>query len=145
MSAREHSWTLRFLLVALALLFVGGNPLYGQSSAAFTATLSGRVTDPAGLAVKGATVILTSTDQGLTRTSTTADSGLYNFTFLPAGSYALEAKAPGFKQYKQEGITLAAGQNAEQEVSLVVGAVTESVKVTSQAPLLNAENANISQ
>jgi hypothetical protein len=85
MSAREHSWTLRFLLVALALLFVGGNPLYGQSSAAFTATLSGRVTDPAGLAVKGATVTLASPEQGISRTSSTEDAGLYVFTFLPAG------------------------------------------------------------
>jgi hypothetical protein len=145
MSGRERSLKLRLLLGALALLFLCYKPVYGQSSAAFTATLNGRVTDPAGLAVKGVTVTLTSADQGLSRTSTTADSGLYNFTFLPAGTYALEAKAPGFKQYKQEGITLAAGQTAEQQVSLVVGAVTESVEVTSQAPLLNADNANISE
>ena len=57
----------------------------------------------------------------------------------------LEVKAPGFKQYRQEGITLAAGQNAEQQVSLVVGALTESIQVTSQAPLLNVDNANISE
>src|ERR1700758_973855 len=145
MSARQHSWTPRYLLIALALLFAGGKPLYGQSSAAFTATLSGRVTDPAGLAVKGATVTLTSAEQGLLRTSSTGDAGLYVFTFLPAGEYVLEAKAQGFKQYRQEGITLAAGQSAEQQVSLVVGAVTESIEVTSQAPLLNADNANISE
>jgi hypothetical protein len=145
MSAREHSWTLRFLLVALALLFVGGNPLYGQSSAAFTATLSGRVTDPAGLAVKGATVTLASPEQGISRTSSTEDAGLYVFTFLPAGVYVLDAKAPGFKQYRQEGITLAAGQNAQQPVSLVVGALTDSIQVTAQAPLLNVDNANISE
>jgi hypothetical protein len=145
MSAREHSWTLRFLLVALALLFVGGKPLYGQSSAAFTATLSGRVTDPAGLAVKGATVTLTSPEQGISRTSSTEDAGLYVFTFLPAGLYVLDAKAPGFKQYRQDGITLAAGQNAEQPISLVVGALTDSIQVTAQAPLLNADNANISE
>src|SRR5579863_9115264 len=145
MSGRERSWQLRLLLGALAVLSIFCKPLYGQSSAAFTATLSGRVTDPAGLAVSGATVTVTSPDQGIARSSSTGDAGLYNFTFLPAGTYTLEAKAPGFKQYTQEGITLAAGQNAEQEVSLVVGALTESVKVTSQAPLLNAENANISQ
>jgi hypothetical protein len=145
MSDRKHSWTRRFLLVALALLFVGGKQIYGQSSAAFTATLSGRVTDPAGLAVKGAAVTLTSADQGISHTSSTGDAGLYTFTFLPAGIYTLEAKASGFKQYKQEGITLAAGQNAEQQVSLVVGAVTESVEITAQAPLLNVDNANISE
>src|ERR1700684_4030007 len=145
MSAREHSWALRLLLVVLALLFAGGKPLYGQSSAAFTATLSGRVTDPAGLAVKGATVTLTSPDQGLLRTSSTEGAGLYVFTFLPPGVYVLEVKSSGFKQYRQEGITLAAGQSAEQQVGLVVGALTESIQVTSQAPLLNTDNANISE
>src|SRR5580700_8393960 len=145
MSAREHSWTLRFLLVALALLFVGGNPLYGQSSAAFTATLSGRVTDPAGLAVKGATVTLASPEQGISRTSSTEDAGLYVFTFLPPSVYTLETRIAGFKQYRQDGITLAAGQNAEQPISLVVGALTDSIQVTAQAPLLNADNANISE
>src|SRR6202035_5173225 len=54
-------------------------------------------------------------------------------------------KAPGFKQYRRSGITLAAGQNAEQPVSLVVGAPTDSIQVTAQAPLLNADNANISE
>src|ERR1700747_2274594 len=145
MSGRELSLKLRLLLGALALLFLCYKPVYGQSSAAFTATLSGRVTDPAGLAVKGATVTLTSAEQGLLRTSSTGGAGLYVFTFLPAGVYVLEAKAQGFKQYRQEGITLAAGQSAEQQVSLVVGAVTESIEVTSQAPLLNADNANISE
>ncbi|MGC1169964.1 MAG: TonB-dependent receptor, partial [Candidatus Acidiferrales bacterium] len=133
------------LLGAVAILLFCGKPLYGQSSAAFTATLNGRVTDPAGLAVKGASVTLTSSENGVSRTTSTGDTGLYTFTFLPAGNYTLEAKASGFKQYKQEGITLAAGQTAEQQVSLTVGAVTESVEVTSQAPLLNTDNANISE
>ena len=145
MSGRERSRQLWFLLGALAVLFLCCNPLYGQSSAAFTATLSGRVVDAAGLAVRGATVTLTSSDLGISRTTTSSDTGLYSFTFLPAGVYALEAKNPGFKQYRQEGIIMAAGQNAQQEISLTVGALTESVEVTSQAPLLNTDNANISQ
>ncbi|MFZ1973002.1 MAG: TonB-dependent receptor [Candidatus Acidiferrales bacterium] len=145
MSGRERSWKLGMLLGALAILLFCGKPLYGQSSAAFTATLNGSVTDPAGLAVKGATVTLTSSDKGVSRTTTTGDTGLYTFTFLPAGEYTLEAKASGFKQYKQQGITMTAGQTAEQAVRLTVGAVTESVEVTAQAPLLNADNANISE
>ncbi|MGC1684187.1 MAG: TonB-dependent receptor [Candidatus Acidiferrales bacterium] len=145
MSGRERSLQRWFLLGALAILFLSCRPVYGQSSTAFTATLGGRITDPAGLAIKGATVTVTSAELGISRTSSTGDTGLYTFTFLPAGVYSLEAKAPGFKGYKQDGITLAAGQSAEQEVSLVVGAVTESVEVASQAPLLNVDNANISE
>ncbi|MGA7854860.1 MAG: TonB-dependent receptor [Candidatus Acidiferrales bacterium] len=145
MAGKEQSWKLGLLLGALAVLLFCGKPLYGQSSAAFTATLNGRVVDPAGLAVRGATVTLTSSENGVSRTTSTGDTGLYTFTFLPAGDYTLEAKASGFKQYKQEGITLTAGQTAEQPISLTVGAVTESVEVTGQAPLLNTDNANISE
>jgi hypothetical protein len=145
MSGSDRSRQLGLLLGALVLLFLCCKPLYGQSSAAFTATLSGRVVDPAGLAVKGATVTLTSSELGISRTAESGETGLYSFTFLPPSVYTLETRTAGFKQYRQEGITLAAGQSAEQEVRLTVGALTESVEVTAQAPLLNADNANISQ
>src|SRR5580692_8957575 len=105
MSGRERSRQLWFLLGALAVLFLCCKPVHGQSSAAFTATLSGRVVDPAGLAVKGATVTLTSAELSISRTTESGDSGLYSFTFVPAGVYILETRISGFKQYRQEGIT----------------------------------------
>jgi hypothetical protein len=145
MSRRELSWKAVFLLCALILLFAGGKPLCGQSSSAFTATLSGTITDPSGAAVNGAKITLTSADLGVSRTYVTKDTGLYNFTFLPAAVYTLDVESPGFKHYKQEGITLAAGQNAQQNVSLAVGAISQNVEVTSQAPLVNVENATISE
>jgi hypothetical protein len=145
MSLNQRSWKLQFILGFLALLLLSGRPLYGQSSSAFTATLSGSVVDPAGASVNGAKVILTSPEIGFSRTYSTKDTGLYAFTFLPPAAYVLEVEAPGFKHYKQVGITLVAGQAAEQNVGLVVGAVTDKIEITSQAPLLNAENANISE
>jgi Carboxypeptidase regulatory-like domain len=145
MSHTKRSWKLGFVLGALGILFLSGKPLYGQSSSAFTATLSGTVTDPSGAAVSSAKVTLASTVLGLSWTYTTKDTGLYTFGFLPAGAYVLEVEGAGFKKYRQEGITLAAGQNAEQNVSLSVGAVTESVNVSSQASLVNTENANVSE
>jgi Carboxypeptidase regulatory-like domain len=145
MSGRNRSWKLRLLLGAFAVFLLSGESLYGQSSTAFTATLSGSVVDPAGAVVNGAKVTLTSAELGYSRTYTTKESGLYSFTFLPPSVYTLEVEAAGFKHYKQEGITMAAGQTAEQQVSLTVGAVTENVEVTSQAPLINNENANISE
>jgi hypothetical protein len=66
------------------------------------------------------------------------------FPQLPPAVYTLQAAATGFKHYKQAGISLAAGQTATQDVSLALGAVSEEVVVLSQAPLLNADNANIS-
>jgi hypothetical protein len=143
MSRRGRSWNLMFFVGAMALFLLSGNALYGQTQA-ISATLSGSVIDPAGLAVNGARVTLTSAERAISRSSSTESNGLYTFTLLPPAVYTLEVVAPGFKHYKQEGITLGAGQSAEQNVSLVVGATTERIEVTSQAPLLNADNANIS-
>jgi hypothetical protein len=145
MSGKECFSKAGFSLCALVFLLLSGKPLCAQSSSAFTATLSGSVLDPSGSAVNGAKVTLTSPEIGFSRMYSTKDTGLYTFTFLPPAVYTLEAEASGFKHYKQEGITLAAGQAAEQQVKLTVGAVTESVQVTSQAPLANTDNANISE
>jgi hypothetical protein len=135
----------RFLLILFVFASLAGAQVYGQSSAAFTATLNGTITDPAASSVNGAKVTLTSSEIGFSRTYVTKEQGLYTFTFLPPAVYVLEVEAPGFKRYKQEGITLAAGQTAEQPVTLTVGAVTESIEVSSQALLVNADNANISE
>jgi Carboxypeptidase regulatory-like domain/TonB dependent receptor len=143
MSDKQGNWYLRFALCALVLLLLGTGALYGQSQA-ITATLTGTVVDPSGQTVSGATVTLNSRDRGISRSASTEPNGSYTFTLLPPSVYTLDVEATGFKQYKQEGITLEAGQSAGQNISLVVGAATETVEVSSQAPLLNAENANIS-
>jgi hypothetical protein len=145
MLGKLRFWRFRFLLFLFVLVALGSTQLYGQSSTAFTATLSGNIVDPAGGTVSGAKVTLTSPAIGFSRTYLTKETGLYTFTFLPPAVYILEVEAKGFKHYKQEGITLAAGQAPEQNVSLVVGAVTETIEISSQAPLVNAENANVSE
>ena len=142
MSIRERSSRTSFLLGALALFLLAGNPLFGQNQQ-IAATLSGSVTDPTGLSVTGARVTLTSPQNGIVRTYSTQNSGLYTFTLLPPSIYILEVNAVGFKNYKQQGITLEAGQTSEQNVRLTVGSATESVEVSAQAPLLNVDNANI--
>jgi hypothetical protein len=124
-------------------VFLSGQAVYSQTQA-ITATLNGTVMDSAGQAVTGAKVTLTSAERGISRASSTGSTGLYSFTLLPPGAYTLVVEVPGFKLYRQDGITLEAGQTAEQNVKLSVGAVTETIEVTSQAPLINADNANIS-
>jgi hypothetical protein len=142
MSMKERSSRTSFLVGALALFLLAGNPLFGQNQQ-IAATLSGSVTDPTGLTVTGAKVTLTSPQNGIVRTYSTQNSGLYTFTLLPASVYILEVNAVGFKKYRQQEITLEAGQTSEQNVRLTVGSASESVEVSAQAPLLNVDNANI--
>jgi hypothetical protein len=133
-----------FAVAVPCFLLLCGSALYGQGQQTATATLSGSVNDPSGLAVSGAKVTLTSRDIGIARTQTTGVAGLYSFPLLPGGTYALQVDSAGFKTYQQGGITLEPGQSVTQNVNLVIGSTTEAITVTSQAPLLNAENANIS-
>jgi Carboxypeptidase regulatory-like domain/TonB dependent receptor len=143
MSERASFWNCRLLLAVLVLLLLNVTPLFSQNQE-FAATLSGSVTDPTGLPITGAKVTLSSAQNGINRAYVTQDGGLFSFTLLPPAVYSLEIDAAGFRNYKQQGITLAAGQTAEQNVRLTVGSTTEAVEVSAQAPLLNADNANIS-
>jgi hypothetical protein len=131
-------------LAGIALFVILGNrPSYGQNQEV-AATLNGTVMDSTGLSINGAKVTLTSTQNGITRTYTTQDSGLFTFTLLPPAVYSLEINVTGFKDYKQRAISLGAGQTVQQNVRLTVGSTSETIEVTAQTPLLNADNANIS-
>ena len=59
-------------------------------------TISGRVTDPSGAAVAGATVLVTNTAMGTKENLTTNAEGIYRATFLNPGMYQIEASASGF-------------------------------------------------
>jgi Carboxypeptidase regulatory-like domain/TonB dependent receptor len=133
---------MQMLLIFLicSLQFTGAH----AQLAVTTATLSGTVMDPSGSIVPQANVTLTSRERGITRTFTTDERGYYSFSQLPPGGYSLTIQAAGFEGYEQNGIVLDAGQSSGQDVKLTLGAVAEKVVVTSQAPLLNTGNANIS-
>src|SRR5580704_17820927 len=136
-------WQVYALAGIVLLVLTGSRPVYGQNQEV-AATLNGTVTDPAGLPVNGAKVTLSSAQIGIVRTYTTQDGGLFSFSLLPPAIYSLQVENSGFKANKQQGITLDAGQTAQQNVRLTVGSTSEKVEVTAQSPLLNADNANIS-
>ncbi len=62
-------------------------------------------------------------------------------TFLPVGRYTISIKAPGFKEQKQTGLELTAGQKLRSNYTLAVGEVTENVTVTAETALLNTVTA----
>src|SRR6202522_1302614 len=131
------------IVLAVLASFLGGTHLQGQNQQV-AATLSGAIADPTGLALKDAEVTLTSGQIGISRRYVTQEDGLYSFTLLPPAVYTLEVKVSGFKDFRQHGISLDAGLTVRQDVRLAVGATSETIEVTAEAPLLNADNANIS-
>jgi len=130
-------------LAILLSLLVSSAPWINAQIATTTATLSGVVTDPSGAVIAKASVTLASTEKGINRTFTTDEGGRYSFNQLPPAAYHLAIKAKGFETYQQDGIVLDAAETATQNVKLTIGAETVSVTVTSDATLLNTDNANV--
>lgn len=121
-------------LVAIALLVVPS--LFAQVER--TSTIQGTIKDPSGAVVSGATVELNSTALFTGSTSTTTDSsGFYRFAELRPGTYNLSVTKTGFTTYKQTGIELAVGRVPTIDISLKVGATTETVEVTGAAPQID--------
>lgn len=124
----------RLLLVCTILL------LHGLAAVTFaqdvTARIDGQVVDPAGAVVMGATITLTNTKTGEVRTVESNDNGQYTLTLIPPGTYDLSVKAQGFKEYLSKGLELSVNDRKTINIPLETGAVSESVTVTAEAPLI---------
>src|SRR5215469_15635080 len=97
-------------------------------------SLHGAVTDPSGGVVVGANIILSNDATKTQRTATTGQQGEYQFLALPPGTYTLSVNAKGFRNYQQTELQLLVNTPATMNVALKVGAATENVTVTSEAP-----------
>lgn len=118
--------------VCLFVLLLANILSFGQ---AITATLQGQIADKSGAVLPKATVTLTNTETGFSRTTTSDDSGQYKVTLLPVGNYKVTAEANGF-QGQTLALTLSVGDVATLSFSLSPGTVEEQVTVTSEAPLV---------
>jgi hypothetical protein len=107
-----------------------------------TASLTGLVTDPTGSVVPNALVKARNKATSMETSATTDSSGYYTFASLPVGTYTLAVEMPGFKKAIRESIDLEVGQKARIDFALDVGAVTESVVVSTTPPLLSTQDAS---
>src|SRR5947209_17184397 len=130
----------RSKLVTAALLLVAsawGTPALAQSD---RGTITGTVTDPSGAVVSDATVTATDLATGAIRTTTTSDTGSYTLPELPAAPYSVVVDVPGFKAETQN-VKLPVQETLRVDFHLVVGTAGETVTVTNDAPVLQAESA----
>jgi hypothetical protein len=107
-------------------------------------TISGYVKDATGGMVTSARVTLTNERTGEVRNATSDTTGNYQFLGLVSGSYVIEAEVSGFKRFRNTGVILEVDSNVRADVTLEVGAVTESVSVTAEASLVDTRSAETS-
>src|SRR5438132_3380993 len=127
-------------LVALLLLLRA--PVMAQGET--TGAIVGSVTDPAGAAIPGATVTVTSSDNGMKRSVKTDDSGRFTFPQLKPGIYSVKVEADRFEAQQNNTVSAGLGQKQTVDFKLNIASASESILVGEQAPLINPENANTS-
>jgi Carboxypeptidase regulatory-like domain/TonB dependent receptor/TonB-dependent Receptor Plug Domain len=116
-----------------ALLLFSSNYVAAQVT---TATLIGLVRDNSTAVIPGASVLATHEGTGVSREGLTDANGEFVFSALPSGPYTVRIELAGFKTISQRGIQLGAGQTVRQPFTLEVGAMSETVTVTGDSPLI---------
>src|SRR5437667_41268 len=129
-------FSLLLVIGALSVL----EPAWSQE---VTAGIVGTVVDPSEAPIKDATSTATDTQRGTVRTVNTNDAGAYNITRVPVGIYDVKVSAPGFQTAVHPALTLVLNQKARIDVQMKMGQVTQTVEVTSAAPILKTETAQV--
>jgi hypothetical protein len=123
-TTRLHLWLMAAVL-AMAFARIG--------HASITGTISGTVRDPSGAVIPSATVLALNTQTGVRQTATTDSRGFYSFPELPIGTYEVTIRKAGFGQYEQTGLVINVNTVLRVDATLKVGAVSQSVTVSSTA------------
>ncbi len=128
------------LFLALGLVCVS-SAVFAQSD---RGNITGTVTDPAGAVVVNAPIEARNVNTGAIYQAATTETGNYTLAQLPVGAYELTVSAPGFRRYSRQGLTVENAQTARIDVSLQVGASSETVTVTEAAALLKTDSGDVS-
>lgn len=120
-----------FLLITLSFGITNSS----AQSQAINGQIEGVVSDSNGAALPSASVVVRNIETGAERTVATDSDGVYRLPLLPLGTYRITVEAANFKRHVREGVTLTTGQTATVNVSLEPGAVSETVTITSDAPI----------
>ncbi len=125
--------TARKTTAALVLALLVAGSLGAQT----TGAVRGRVLDSEGAAVRGAEVTVEHTETSTGRLVVSAADGSFTLPSLPVGAYFLIVEAPGFKTLEVPELEVSVGETTSLDLTLAVGAVSESLTVSGQPPPIN--------
>ena len=125
--------TLRLFRCMFALMLVVSATAFAQET---RGTIVGHVLDEQGGAMPGVSVTITNVDTNVSATLTTNSTGYYQAPLLLPGNYRVSAELQGFKTSVRSGVILSVAQQATVDMTLGVGAVSETVTVSGEAPIL---------
>lgn len=125
----------RRVMITLICLLVStlGLPIVPRAAAQSSkGILVGTITDPDGAVISGATIRITNTAMGVSRETTALADGNYRLDAVDPGAYSIEIRAAGFKSFVRNNVTVAAGQSTTVDVTMDIGATSESINITGE-------------
>ncbi len=128
-------------IALLLLLFVSASAFAQETRS----TLTGRITDSTGALIPHAQITITNLDTGFVTAIQSNDVGLYTAPFLLPGNYKIGVTETGFKNYLHTGLVLQTEQTVTENIVLATGAVSETVTVAGETPLIDTANATTGQ
>ena len=126
----------RLARAVLILLSLSLSVTWGQTS---RGTITGIIADPTGASVPNASVEITHETTGVTRSTTTNDSGFYRFDAVDLGTYTVSVKQTGFRTFVRRAVPISGGLTSSVDVQLEVGETQTTIEVVSSAVLLQQE------
>ena len=108
-----------------------------------TASIVGTIRDPSGAVVAKAKISVKQAATNETQTATSAGDGLYSFPYLRVGTYSVTVEVAGFKTAVRNDIVLNVQDRKQVDFQLQVGSSQQEVEVTTEAPLLDTQTADV--
>lgn len=128
------SWLVMLFLCAAAV------PLRAQQG---TAEIAGKITDEQGAVLPGVAIVATNEATGVFREATSGPAGTFFLSQLVPGPYRLVAKLEGFRTTDRSGLVLQVGKTLTINLSLAVGGLEETVRVTGESPLIDTTSSRV--
>jgi Carboxypeptidase regulatory-like domain len=135
---------LRQLLTACLIVLAPLSLARTASAQAVTGTILGTVADTTGAVLPGVSVTVKHTETGFTRTLTSDANGEYTAASVPTGTYTVTGEISGFKSVSLSNVQVGVDQRVRADIKLEVGAMTESVEIVAQTPLVQTSSSDLS-
>jgi Carboxypeptidase regulatory-like domain len=131
----------RLFCVVVVILITAG--IARPETQTVDARIEGFVADANGAVVPSVSVIAINLETGARGSSTSNESGIYRFSILTLGGYAIVVEHPGFKRWERRGLILSAGQTATIPIVLEPGSTQETVIINSDVPIADPSKSEI--
>ena len=128
--------------IKLFLLLIALTPCFAQNE---TADVLGTVKDSRSSAIPKATVTLINQETGIESKTTSGDNGEYLFSQVKVGKYTVTAEAAGFSKAVASDIAVDVSARQRVDLTMQVGAVTETVNVVGAAAALETDSSEHGQ